>query len=175
MDCNIPEVHRIKYSKCQAHQESKSSKINRLSQECIPHDPHTILSRTHCLGLFSLQEPSPIQSSLVFESFRPVLLLLSPDQCCIEAEGAQKTPHNSMFAQFQLKEMPWGKQPWGLCGEPLLLSRSHVRKIWSAGAGVCQTLAVRRACDVSHFRMVTTMCTTPPSFFLLFLSCQTNA
>ena len=59
--------------------------------------------------------------------------------------------------------------------EPLPLSLSHARKIWSAGAGICQALAVRGGCDVSHFRMDTTMCSKPPSFFLFALSCQMNA
>lgn len=59
--------------------------------------------------------------------------------------------------------------------KPLLLSLSIARKVWSAGVGICQALAVRRGCDVSHFRMDSTMCGVPPSFFLFFLSCQMNA
>lgn len=84
-----------------------------------------------------------------------------------------------MFARFQPKETPvhWeGEKTLGLAGkEPLPLSLSHARKLWSAGAGICQALAVREGCDVSHFRMDSTMCGTPPSFFLFFLSCQMNA
>lgn len=69
-----------------------------------------------------------------------------------------------------------GGKTSGLVGkEPLPLSLSHARKVWSAGVGICQALAVRRGCDVSHFRMDRTMCGTPPSFFLFFLSCQMNA
>ena len=34
---------------------------------------------------------------------------------------------------------------------------------------------LRGGCDVSHFRMDSTMCGMPPSFFLFFLSCQMNA
>ena len=64
----------------------------------------------------------------------------------------------------------------GLVGkEPLPLSLSHARKVWSAGAGICHALALRGDCDVSHFRMDSTMCGTPPSFFLFFLTCQMNA
>lgn len=69
-----------------------------------------------------------------------------------------------------------GEKTSGLVGkEPLPLSLSHARKVWSAGAGICQALAVIGGCDVSHFRMDSTMCGEPPSFFLFFLSCQMNA
>lgn len=69
-----------------------------------------------------------------------------------------------------------GEKTSGLVGkEPLPLSLSHVRKVWSAGAGICQALAVRGDCDVSHFRMDSTTCGTAPSFFLFFLCCQMNA
>lgn len=69
-----------------------------------------------------------------------------------------------------------GCETLGLVGkEPLPLSLSHARKVWSAGAGICHALALRGDCDVSHFRMDSTMCGTPPSFFLFFLSCQMNA
>lgn len=69
-----------------------------------------------------------------------------------------------------------GEKTLGRVGkEPLPLSLSHARKVWSAGAGICQALAVREGYDVSHFRMDTTMCDTPPSFFLFVLSCQMNA
>lgn len=62
-----------------------------------------------------------------------------------------------------------GGEPSGLVRkEPLPLSLSHVRKVWSAGLGIRQGLAVRRGCDVSHFRMDSTMCGMPPSFFLFF-------
>lgn len=84
--------------------------------------------------------------------------------------------HSSSQKKRPCTDAGGGEKTLGLVGkEPLPLSVSHARKVWSAGAGICQALALRRSCDVSHFRMDSTMCGTPPSFFPFFLSCQMNA
>lgn len=69
-----------------------------------------------------------------------------------------------------------GKKPWGyrekspchfLCP---MQERSGQQEL-----AIAKALAIGGVCDVSHFRMDSTMCATPPSFFLFFLSCQMNA
>lgn len=146
----------------------------------IPHGPRRMLSAAQYRVLFFPSERTAFYTdSLLFGAFILSFCFCHRDQCRIEAQRAQKPHWNSMFAQFQPKETSlhsWREKTLGLVGkEPLPLCLSHARKVWSAGAGICQALAVAGGCDVSHFRMDSTMCGTPPSFFLFFLSCQINA
>lgn len=148
----------------------------------IPHDPHRKFSRTTMQSPISPNQKGrrSIQVHFLFGSFILFGIAFvigpmpyrSPDRSI----ASLKQHVCSVPTKRNARALRGGIKTSGLVGkEPLPLSLSHARKVWSAGAGICQALAVIGGCDVSHFRMDSTMCGTPPSFFLFFLSCQMNA
>lgn len=145
----------------------------------IPHVPHRELSNTQRRVLFLPPKRSPFKAgSLLFGSFflfgfafvSGPMPYRSPDR----SKGSLKQHVCTVPTKRNVRALMGGKNLGASGGKkkkPLPLFLSHARKVWSAGAGTCQALAVRRGCDVSHFRMDRTMCDMPPSFFLFFLSC----
>lgn len=139
----------------------------------------TKYSRNTTLSPVFLEGKPSYTGSLLFESF--ILFGIA----FVTGPMPYRSPDRSKASLKQhVYTVPTKRNAFALMGEktlrlagkePLPLSLSQARKVWSAGAGICQGLAVRGVCDVSHFRMDSTMCGMPPSFFLFFLSCQMNA
>lgn len=114
--------------------------------------------------------------SLFPHAFHHLLSFLSEGYFSIETKAIKCfTETACLLSSNQKKRLcALEEKNWGLLrNEPLPLSLSCARKVWSAGAGVCQALAAARGCDVSHFRYWTVQCTARRHFSsFLFLSCQ---
>lgn len=104
-----------------------------------PHPPH---SRQNERTAFST-------GSLFFGSFILFrLAFLSPDQSVLQPRAALKSLTEieclHSFNQRNARTLTEGANSSGLAGkEPLPLSLSYARKVWSAGVGICQALAVK--------------------------------
>lgn len=150
----------------------------------VPHDPHRKFSENTTLSLIF---PSQRKDCVLYGFTFYLGLSFSLGIAFVVGPVLYRNPYRSKASLKQCvctvltkrnvrALMEGGKNLGASRGKsPCLLFLSHARKVWSAGAGICQALAVRRGCDVSHFRMDSTMCGMPPSFFLFFLSCQMNA
>lgn len=146
----------------------------------IPHDPHRKFSEPQRRALFFPPESTAVLYRFTFIwVFRPFWYCFCHRTNAVSKPRPLKslTKTACLHSSNQKKRLcADGGKTLGLVGkEPLPLSLSHARKVWSAGAGICHALAVRGGYDVSHFRMDSTMCGTPPSFFFFYLSCQMNA